>query len=171
MNGFREGDRLLGDEFALLIVDPGREAVESNDTTDVASLFQHLQVTNELMHKNQGRVTLAISGYDDDERALWEIPEVRRWFRAADPLVRYWFWFLNPHPKAAGLTLLMCSVCPYEKISPSEFRFDPAEQSRFLETNFLRLNELCRRLGCEEDDIRTISEAITAHYASRFSGR
>ena len=37
-----------------------------------------------LLLKLQGRIEISISGYDDDPRELWEIPEVIAWFKKAD---------------------------------------------------------------------------------------
>lgn len=40
--------------------------------------------------------SLTISGYDDDSRELFEIPEVCRYLRGLDHEWPFWFFFLIP---------------------------------------------------------------------------
>jgi Chlororespiratory reduction 6 len=43
-----------------------------------------------------GNIGLVISGYEDDPRELWEVPEVRRWFSRFVAAVPHLLMFLSP---------------------------------------------------------------------------
>lgn len=53
------------------------------------------------------KIVLLFSGYDDDPRALAQIPECVRFFRAIDEQWSYWLHFLLPEAEILNLVLLL----------------------------------------------------------------
>jgi hypothetical protein len=52
----------------------GKDEVEKSDTSHARDFFERLKANRELAFACQGKIEMPISGYDDDERELFEIP-------------------------------------------------------------------------------------------------
>lgn len=159
------GEALAESDYVLYIV--GRELVEAGDTAAVVSFFHRLRSSEDLARKYQGRVDLGISGYDDDPRELWEISEVREWFRIADAGVGDWFYFLEARPSHSPLRAYVSCMCDTRWLDDSDERFpaarvevDGPQMAKLFEVNFLRLNQLLDELDMTIDDNKTICYRI-----------
>lgn len=84
--------RLKPDLFGIGI---GRDKVESNDISQALSTLAQLFADPDTVRRSQGRVAILFEGYDDDPRAVYEIPEVRRFCATLDKRFPYWFYFLT----------------------------------------------------------------------------
>ena len=69
-------------DIVLYAVD--KDDVMSGSTVHLKSFCDRISMNDTLLLKLQGRIEISISGYDDDPRELWEIPEVIAWFKKAD---------------------------------------------------------------------------------------
>ncbi|WP_437279474.1 DUF4365 and DUF1817 domain-containing protein [Sorangium sp. So ce375] len=159
---------------SLIFYNADRIDIEQNNEGVVVDFFQRLQRTSEFARASQGKVELVISGYDDDPRELWEIPEVVRWVRNAELLGKYWFFFLTPVWPARGLaTLIYCScgaswvtLPPANSTGSFPIKLDEGLLGEFLRRNFAWLNEIAELLRLSESEIERISmdiiEYITA---------
>jgi hypothetical protein len=134
-----------------------REQVEALDMQPLLNFFDRLTANPTTCIKIQGKVILAISGYDKDTRELWEIPEVRLWFAHANQIVNVWFFFLSVYEGViSSLNLLLACICDVERISIScgmqkiEIKYDEVLFPDFIERNFRGLNELTERLGIDD---------------------
>jgi hypothetical protein len=88
-----------------------RVTVEKRDTSKISSFFKRLEKNMGVCKATQGRISISFSGYGDDPRELWEIDEVRNWFRSAFPLVKYWFYFLDPKDPDRTLWFIFTLLC------------------------------------------------------------
>ena len=150
-------------ERILFAVD--RSNIETKDTTEVESFFARIVSNVSLCEKLQGKIDLSVSGYESDPRELWQIPEVREWFRAAEPKVKYWFYFLVTDRRAAGIRLLFLCLCDAKtggKID-SEGRKETSMETKLMapliQRGFDALNEMTERLGMTEEQNEKIGLA------------
>lgn len=74
-----ESDRII---YAL-----HKNDVEQQNTCDIRDFFDRIQRTRELADHCQGRVEISFDGYDDDERDLYVIPEVRKFVTLLDTIL------------------------------------------------------------------------------------
>jgi hypothetical protein len=143
-----------------------RSDIESLHIEPVCEFFSRLQVNLDICEKLQGKVVLSISGYDNDERELYEIPEVRAWFVLAYPAVKYWFYFLTTDPSMSSLIVLFACVCETEKIGQKshgvlQIGLELTKLHEMLMNGFGWLNEMTERLGMSDDKNESISRAIS----------
>src|SRR6266478_5097570 len=89
-----------------------REEVCSQDPTRFLSLFGGEGFpSGQALRLIQGGIYVAIDGYDDDPRALPEIPEARQLFQALYNEFPYWFYYFVPE------TLPILALCLFKDYS------------------------------------------------------
>jgi hypothetical protein len=160
-------NRLLGDESSFVSCVVDREEIESGDNSNVGWFFERIQVNKELARKMQGKVEIFILGYDDDQRELWEIPEIIEWFKNIEPSVKFWFFFLNLEYKPQGISLLACCLCgaswndstEAKRTGRGSVELSPELLANFLGRNFMWLNEISEQLNVSLDENKRISFA------------
>jgi len=154
----KQADRIL---YAI-----DRLAIESGSIDGICDFFDRLQANPSLCADVQGKVDVSVSGYDDDSRELWEIPEVRSWFALTFPAVKYWFYFLTPSPKSGGLKLLfVCLSDPkrgtiVDADGRPQILLDSMKMAELLGQNFVWLNEMIDRMGMSLEKNKEISFAV-----------
>jgi hypothetical protein len=146
-----------------------RSQIENLNAKPLLNYFDRFLVNPTTCTKLQGRVVLTISGYDQDKRELWEIPEVRKWISCAEPQVKYWFFFLATTDGVLNsLKLLLSCICDAKRIAviggmqKIEITWDPEVLESFMERNFAGLNELTEKLGLDDQNKRISFDAMRA---------
>ena len=71
-------DKIQPDGFARILIEISRVDIETDRLSRVLACLYPLTDTREHLLEYRESVSLAISGYDTDSRALPEIPDVRR---------------------------------------------------------------------------------------------
>lgn len=154
---WRENELLTGE--GLIIIGIARKDIEAFETDWFVATFERLQLTSGLAKATQGRVEFWVSGYDEDPRDLWEIPEVQHWFRAVDGRVKYWFYFCNTRTPHQALTVLLACCCDGKRLPDTSIDFAPALLKPWIEAHFIWLNEITDRLGLPVEDNKRMSFA------------
>ena len=151
-----------GARIDLLIIRASRPDVEAARTEPLLTLLRKL-LNPEVALRAQGRLILVIDGYDDDERELDMIPEVREWMREVDREFPYWLFFMDLGPRST-LTFVAFALCRYERV-PGGSLLPEEELECFLVTRFAAMNELAAGLNMPEADIDSWSRKIGRFFA------
>jgi hypothetical protein len=88
------------DEF--IVVEFRRNEVERGDLARVCDLLSALTISKETAEFGEGRLMFFFSGWDDDPREIWEIPDIRAWYGKLTEVFPYWLHFAEKQ----GNTLL-----------------------------------------------------------------
>lgn len=156
-------DSLSAFDFIHYAVD--RKHIEKSSTTPILRFFRRIESSDALCKKFQGRVELSISGYDTDRRELWEIREVRKWYKKVDPRIN-WFFFCNASPPAHGLKSYVACLggakrtrSPQDGVPPGVLlvTMDNSKRAAILKSNWPRLNAMTDRLGMSIEENKRIS--------------
>lgn len=159
----------ITDATGYLVLSIGRKSIETGQVEGTTNFFSRLCRNDAAAMRNAGKVNLHIQGYDDDPRELWEVPEVVQWFKAVEPLVRYWFFFLRSNDQPNGLKLLAACVCDATRevvctsVAPEKrlrVSMNSELLSSFMHRNFVWLNELTERLDMPESENMRISVSV-----------
>jgi len=109
------------------------------DTLDFSVFIQRYGMerwpSGAALRKQMGSLMIAFHGYDDDQRELHCIPEVRRFVQEFHRIWPYWLYFLCPAGDVSSLPLL--AACCLQKISVVQVEGAP----------------LCA-VDCEPDDMK-----------------
>lgn len=120
--------------------------------------------TMELMIANRGKYEISFSGYDSDQRELYEIPEIRKWFDSSIAEGIPWFYFLNAHGRGDSLKLLLFCTCEVEvgdKVGTQiSLRISEEERRNWLNSNFDNLNVFTKKYDIPLEINKERSEAI-----------
>lgn len=125
-----------GVDFLSVVV--GREEVEICDPTEVLKTLNVLTTNKDTALKFMGKVNIGVHGYDNDPRELFEIPEVRLFFRELDQRFPFWFFFLST--ATGALTLLALLLCRITRISPTRSAYNQEDFANFINSHLAAMN-------------------------------
>jgi len=109
-----------------------------------------------------------IEGWDDDERELHCIPEVRRFYSAFHEAWPYWLYFCNLDTDTLRMMTMCClpTVTAIQVDGSPNVRvdYDPTELLRFLARDFVPMNAMCDRGGMREPDIEARTRSLFEYF-------
>lgn len=161
-------NRLMVDA-AIIVYMVVREEVERADIRRAQHFFKRLRATRELAYHCREKVEIGFYGYDDDERELFEIEEVRQYVASLDEAFPELFFFGRTELPNAVLRLFLFCVSEIsweggERSTPLVSRrviVEPTALPDFLLRHFQSLNEMAEWCGLGEDEIYRISMAVS----------
>lgn len=153
------------------VIDPvvfviDRQQIESADTvSSLQSLFS-LVPTRQPEHAwaFKGRISLVISGYANDSRELFEIPEVCHYLRLLDAEWPFWLFFLNQADDSIKV-VATCLASTIE-VAPGVVHVDPEGLTNFLERGFAAVNHMFDNYGFPESENEALSMGVTKIFAN-----
>jgi len=95
---------------AFVVLSITKQEVESRNWTSALERLLVLCETAENAQLYRESLFINVIGYDQDQRELPEIPEVRGYFASLSQAWPHWLWFL--HRQGGGVNLLMSLLCP-----------------------------------------------------------
>ena len=137
-----------------------RPQVEAGGIQEPMIFLRHIVSNVDVAVEFMGRVSLIIDGYNHDARELFEIPEVRRYFKALDDQWDYWFFFLSQADDS--IKILESCLCETIEVIPGVVSLDLDQMNRYLTRHFTALNRLCDTLDIPEAQNQDITEGIIA---------
>ncbi len=158
-------NEMLGtSDYVFYAVD--RSDVASGNTVHLEQFSDRIMRNEKLRRALQGRVDIAIAGYDNDPRELFEIAEVVAWYVKADAFFN-WFYFSCLDWQGSGLMAYWSCVCSAHRAKQQEcdsgkvtIELDIENMLTFLQSNFSRFNELADNTGISNAENEIISIAI-----------
>jgi hypothetical protein len=95
----------------MIVLHIGRKDIESGNMAHALDSLNVLVENAENVRRYRESLIFIVDGYDDDPRALPEIPEVRAYFQAMVKEWPYWLWFQVRGMGAIALLFsLLCKV-------------------------------------------------------------
>ena len=147
----------------FMFVGISRQEVESGDISVLSALLRLLDKDAAILYREM--VDIAVFGYDDDPRELYEVPEVRHFVRKLDDEFPYWCYFLST--RGNGLLFILYSLCSPNL--PPETR-DQIWRKEIMEYLIKRglpaMNRICEVTGCSEAEIMQLTNGVTNYIIS-----
>lgn len=161
-----------------------RDDIRKCDIRYFSQFIGRLCANDNLCEKVQGKLEIMVDGYNHDKRELYEISEIRKWFRKADKSKVAWFYFCKTAPPAYGLTMYFMCVSNAKVIDERErltgfqvldslkekslhpkirVLINPKLYSAAIDENYLRLNQMTEALGLQEEVNKKISRDVAEH--------
>lgn len=110
----------------------------------------------------KGNLSVSVSGYDDDPRELYEIPEVRRYLQGLDQEWPFWFFFLTP-PSIQQVGMCLASAV---SVASGKAFIPPENFYRFMERGFGAVNHLFDHYGFPESENEALSGVVSQVFAN-----
>lgn len=133
-----------------------RQEVERVDTSRLVGILDGF--IPDLCARNRNRVDIEVLGYGDDERELFDIPEVKRYFRHYFDNHSGWFYWVNTESQMFPLMglLLFTPVRVGRNVTISG-----DDLKTYLLHGFVRLNAYCQENGlAAEPSTKAINDWI-----------
>ncbi len=137
-----------------------REDVESGNIGPALDFLNRLLRTRMGKHF-KGRLLFGVSGYDNDPRELYQIPEVRLWMRKLDQQFPYWFYFLSRD--ASTMEFVTFSLCDCAQ-TPQGALISPEALTQFLYRHFPPMNEMCHLMREPAEESERLYNEIMGFY-------
>ncbi|PZD96970.1 hypothetical protein DNH61_04805 [Paenibacillus sambharensis] len=136
-------DGLLHDSKFRIVAIPKNEIL-TGSYEYLTSFIERLSKNKDMLIKSRSTLDIFFPEYDEDDREIFQIPEIMTWLKNSIEIGIPWFYFLNTQKKSAGITLLMHSFCKkiniYEKDRGYLVEFDKNDLGQFVEQNYINLN-------------------------------
>ena len=114
--------------------------VESGDIRSSVEYIDALLRTRESIMACHGKVEFSISGYDEDSRELWEIPEVRYYLSLLNDARPYWFLFQSR--KGGWLKALTLCLIDVKKVPNGTEALNPEKVPELIAQWYAGLNKV-----------------------------
>ncbi|CSD11378.1 Uncharacterised protein [Vibrio cholerae] len=142
-----------------------KEEVEELDLSGINQMMERYFRTKDLLISNRNKTVFWIFGYDDDSRELYEIPEVRRWFKFTLEQGVPWFYLLDVGADHMSLPINMYSCCniSVNKLScgsKSVVISSVSDINNWVEVNFENLNRFADEKKIPDNILKEVSEKV-----------
>lgn len=143
----------------IIFLAVNKEDIIEENYDGFIKVLKWLTASDEMIEKCQGKIIISVFGYDEDERGLYQIEEVRTWMQGVLPVFKYWGYFLNMELAKTNITslsvLLFCSIdidlLEYDKIKKSwKVEYDLEQSAKFKNQIFYWLNEFADNHNIKE---------------------
>ena len=138
-----------------------RSDVETGNTEEILRSLNKINSSRESVLRFLGAVNVGVHGYDTDDRELFEIQEVRRYFKILTEQFPYFFFFSNL--RLSTLKVIAFCVCGAHSVSSGTVQIDNVKLATFMQQQFAGLNALFHEYDLDEshpDLNREISEQV-----------
>lgn len=153
-------EKINPDNYSVIMSVITKEYVDTNNFEDVENFYR--QMLKKPLHY-ENKLMIVIDGYDDDDRELFEIQEIRDYFFTLDKLFPYWFYFLKRDVeqihsplKLIAMLLVPCKIVANNS-AKNTIEYDIDKFNTFMENHFHYLNELTDKLSLPLKENRRIS--------------
>lgn len=96
-------------------------------------------------------------------RELYEIAEVRQFFRELDAAFPFWFYFLSTFGESFLLVLTFC-LCRVTKMGAGHAMINPGDLQQFIERHFGAMNYIFDRFQLADSLNGKVSAEIARYY-------
>lgn len=149
-----------------------RPELETGNISDTLTVLQSPLDDRRNILRQQNKIRVFVNGYDDDPRELWDIPEVRAFYRKLDEKFPYWFWFCDK----GAVSLKVISDCLYQPSGKAEegkqaaALVDDAELDKFMRRHYQAIDELCKDFNIPDAERLKVLEAIENYFEQYYHG-
>jgi hypothetical protein len=164
--------KLFVDPFGNSNIFITRPEVEAGDISDTLLILQSLLDDRRNVLQQQNKIRVFVNGYDGDPRELWDIAEVRAFYRKLDEKFSYWFWFCDK----TDVSLKVISDCLYQPTGTAKEQrqtvalIDDAELATFMRRHYQAVNELCENYNIPDAERLKVLEAVENYFEQYYHG-
>src|SRR4051812_37820153 len=153
----------------LIVYEFSRFKIERGDFSHFLAQFSLDKLpTGRRLRQMMDSMLFYVQGYDDDEREIHAIPEVRNFYRAFHEAWPYWLYFCNLETDNLKMMLSCCLdtflAVTVDGTSEVKVKYDEKELLPLLARDFGPMNLICERAEMFEDRIQARTKAIFEYF-------
>ena len=151
-----------GNTFCMMN-DISRKEIEQQDISSMLKILYPLKRPIKAIRYFE-RLNLCISGYNNDKRELWEIPEVRSYIRLLDEKFPYWFYFSSRIAKIPLFVFVTFCLCNVEgNVKRLCLLRDDTLKECFTK-HYNAMMRMCRNTGFSDEKTNELANNIFNYY-------
>jgi hypothetical protein len=160
-------------EKQLIVYQFSRDKVERGDFSAFLATFGTDRLpTGPALAGLQGGLIFAVEGYDDDDREIYAIPEVRRFYASFHRAWPYWLYFCDLNQDRLKAMVMCClptvTAVTRHGHSAVGVQFDQLELLHWLGAHFGQMNAMCDQAGLSERAIYDRTKAVMEFFGFPF---
>lgn len=169
MNEFVSSSPNLGQQSDHIVLQISQEAIQNCDTSEYVALLNDATGTVQSFESVFQKYVLLISGYDDDPRELYHIPEVVNFIKKLNSNLPFWLYFVNTSDKRFFSWMIAC-LCQAMSLDQDEETiyadFNANTYNDLIEYQFSNIVKLMTSLGMGESIQEKVLKELSANLAS-----
>jgi hypothetical protein len=157
---------LVGSHVVVATIN--RADIEACNVAPASAALNRLVGSADALINSNGTISLMVSGYDDDSRELFMIPEVRAYFQALDADFPYWFHVCTrmDHTLRMLFTMMADMVPGANKSGSTQYHIANDDLNDFLNRRMDAMDMLHAKFGFDEAENQRIGELVLNYFAS-----
>ena len=108
MNEFDSSPPDISQQSDYTVLQISQEAIQNYDTSEYVTLINGITDSLQSFEAAFQRYVFLISGYDDDPRELYQIPEVASFIKDLNSKLPFWLYFVNTGDKRFFSWMIAC---------------------------------------------------------------
>jgi hypothetical protein len=159
----------MGQQSDYIVLQISQEAIQNCDTSEYVTLLHGATGSLQSFEVAFQKYVFLISGYDEDSRELYQIPEVVSFIKDLNSKLPFWLYFVNTSDKKF---LSWMIACLYQAISLDQddetiyADFDADAYNDLIEYQFSNIVKLMSVLGMGDSVQEKVLKELSANLAS-----
>jgi len=164
LENFWEFNKLLNSDKNRLLFRVSKEDVVNKNCDFILKGLERIQSTSDLILNLKGSVDISFDDYDNDQRELDEIPEVKRWISKIFKLSNCWPYLMTMDKASGFMKLLFYVHVPITRAKDYSISYSPKDSMPFIKELFNKLNEYCEKNGLSEKTNHELTDKIVFYF-------
>jgi hypothetical protein len=159
----------IAQQSDYIVLQISQEAIQNCDTSEYVTLLHGATGSLQSFEVAFQRYVFLISGYDDDPRELYQIPEVVSFIKDLNSKLPFWLYFVNTGDKRFFSWMIAC-LCRAMSLDQDEETiyadFNADAYNDLIEYQFSNIVKLMTGLGMVESIQEKVLKDLSANLAA-----
>ena len=152
-----------------IILQVSQRNIQNCDTSEYVALLHGATGTIQSFEEAFQKYILLVSGYDNDQRELYQIQEVVEFIKDLESKLPYWIYFVNTSDKRFFSWMIAC-LCKAISLDQDEetiyANFDADAYNNLIENQFSNILKLMSGLGMVETMQEKVLKELSTNLAA-----
>ena len=164
-----KGSPVISQQSGHIVLQISQEAIQNCDPSEYVTLLHGATGILQSFTEAFQKYVLLISGYDDDPRELYQIPEVVSFIKDLNSKLPFWLYFVNTADKRffSWMIACLCQAMSLDQDDETIYAdFNADAYNDLIETQFSNIVKLMSGLGMGESTQEKVLKELSANLAS-----
>jgi len=169
MNEFDSSPPDISQQSDYTVLQISQETIQNCDTSEYVTLLHGITGSLQSFEAAFQRYVLSVSGYDNDQRELYQIPEVVSFIKDLNSKLPFWLYFVNTADKRffSWMIACLCRAISLDHDDETIYAdFNDDAYNDLIEYQFINIVKLMSGLEMGESIQEKVIKALSANLAS-----
>ena len=159
----------ISQQSDYIVLQIPQEAIQNCDTSEYVTLLYGTTGSLQLFESAFQRYVFLISGYDNDQRELYQIPEVVSFIKDLNSKLPFWLYFVNTGDKRffSWMIACLCQAMSLDQDDETIYAdFNAEAYNDLIEYQFSNIVKLMSGLGMGESIQEKVLKELSVNLAA-----